>query len=63
MEHLLGGLQGFVPLRVADLKYWDMGSSSWKYPTDPVTILVGRSSAGNDNTKDDLPLTDTVTIK
>ncbi|HEX2660328.1 MAG TPA: glycoside hydrolase family 3 C-terminal domain-containing protein, partial [Polyangia bacterium] len=52
-----------IPLRVADLKYWDMGAGAWKYPTDPVTILVGRSSAGNDNTKDDLPLTDTVTIK
>jgi len=52
-----------IPLRVADLKYWDMGSSSWKYPTDPVTIVVGRSAGGSDNTKDDLPLMDTVTIK
>ncbi|HEY4183745.1 MAG TPA: glycoside hydrolase family 3 C-terminal domain-containing protein [Polyangia bacterium] len=51
-----------IPLRIADLKYWDSGSSSWKYPSGPVSIMVGRSSAGNDDTKDDLMLTDTLTI-
>ena len=51
-----------IPLRIADLKYWDTGSSSWKYPAGPVTIMVGRSSAGSADTKDDLALTDTLTI-
>ncbi len=51
-----------IPLRIADLKYWDSGSSSWKYPAGPVTVMVGRSSAGTDDTKNDLMLTDTLTI-
>jgi len=51
-----------IPLRIVDLKYWDTGSSSWKYPAGPVTIMVGRSSAGSADTKDDLALTDTLTI-
>jgi len=51
-----------IPLRIVDLKYWDTGSSSWKYPAGPVTIMVGRSSAGSPDTKDDLALTDTLTI-
>jgi beta-glucosidase len=52
-----------IPLRISDLKYWDTdGSGSWKYPSGPVTIMVGRSSAGSDDTKDDLALTDTLTI-
>jgi len=51
-----------IPLRIVDLKYWDSGSSAWKYPAGPVTIMVGRSSAGSPDTKDDLALTDTLTI-
>lgn len=51
-----------IPLRIADLKYWDTSNSSWKYPAGPVTVMVGRSSAGSDDTKDDLALTDTLTI-
>ena len=51
-----------IPLRIEDLKYWDTASHGWTYPKDPVTIMVGRSSAGNDDTKDDLALTDTLTI-
>ena len=51
-----------IPLRIEDLKYWDATSSSWKYPAGPVTIMVGRSSAGSDDTKDDLALSDTLTI-
>jgi len=51
-----------IPLRIADLKYWDSDAKAWKYPSGPVTVMVGRSSAGNDDTKDDLALTDTLTI-
>ncbi len=51
-----------IPLRIADLKYWDNDAKAWKYPSGPVTVMVGRSSAGNDDTKDDLALTDTLTI-
>jgi len=51
-----------IPLRIVDLKYWDTGSGAWKYPAGPVTLMVGRSSAGSADTKDDLALTDTLTI-
>ena len=51
-----------IPLRIEDLKYWDTTSGAWKYPAGPVTVMVGRSSAGSDDTKDDLALTDTLTI-
>jgi beta-glucosidase len=44
-----------IPLRVADLKYWDMNSNSWVVESGPVQIMVGPSSA-------DLPLTDTVQV-
>jgi len=45
-----------IPLRIADLAYWDAASSSWKVESGPVEIRVGRSAA-------DLPLTDTLTVQ
>src|SRR3569623_2966736 len=51
-----------IPLRIVDLKYWDTTSGAWKYPAGPVTVMEGRSSAGSDDTNDDLALTDTLTI-
>jgi beta-glucosidase len=45
-----------IPLRVADLKYWDMGSSSWVVESGPVQIQVGPNAAT-------LPLTDTFTVQ
>jgi beta-glucosidase len=44
-----------LPVRVADLKYWDMPSSQWIVETGPVKIMVG-PNAGN------LMLQDTVMV-
>jgi beta-glucosidase len=43
------------PLRIADLKYWDASSKSWKIETGTVQILVGPSY-------DNLTLKDTLTV-
>jgi beta-glucosidase len=45
-----------IPLRIADLKYWDMTSNGWQVASGPVQIMVGPSSAT-------LPLHDTLTIR
>ena len=45
-----------IPLRVKDLKYWDMTNSKWDVQTGPVQVLVGPSS-------DKLTLMDTFTVK
>jgi beta-glucosidase len=45
-----------IPLRVADLKYWDMSSNSWQVESGPVQIQVGPNAAT-------LPLTDTFTVQ
>jgi beta-glucosidase len=42
-------------LRVGDLKYFDMGSNSWKIESGPVQIQVGPNAAT-------LPLKDTMTV-
>jgi beta-glucosidase len=44
-----------IPLRVSDLKYWDMTLNQWVVESGPVQIKVGPSSA-------ELPLMDTVTV-
>jgi beta-glucosidase len=44
-----------IPLRVADLKYWDMTTSKWVVESGPVKVMVGGSSAS-------LPLTDTFMV-
>ena len=54
----LDGMQGkriTLPVRVADLKYWDMATSQWIVETGPVKIMVG-PNAGN------LTLQDTVMV-
>jgi len=45
-----------IPLRVSDLKYWDMAKNSWVVESGQVQIMVGPSSAN-------LPLKDTMTVK
>jgi beta-glucosidase len=45
-----------IPLRVADLKYWDTANSKWDIQTGPVQVLVGPSS-------DKLTLMDTFTVR
>jgi beta-glucosidase len=45
-----------IPLRVKDLKYWDMTSNAWAVQTGPVQVMVGPSS-------DKLTLMDTFTVK
>lgn len=45
-----------VPLRVADLKFWDTASSSWQIESGPVQVLVG-PNAGQ------LTLKDTFTVQ
>lgn len=45
-----------LPVRVSDLKYWDMTSNSWQVETGAVKISVGPSSAS-------LPLTDTMMVQ
>ena len=45
-----------IPLRISDLKYWDMTSSSWKIESGPVNVMVGSSAAN-------LPLSDTITVQ
>jgi beta-glucosidase len=44
-----------IPLRVADLKYWDMTSNSWVVESGPIQIQVGPNARM-------LPLMDTVTV-
>jgi len=44
-----------IPLRIADLKYWDMTSNSWVVESGPVQIQVGPNART-------LPLMDTVTV-
>lgn len=45
-----------IPLRVADLKYWDTAGAKWDVQTGPVQVMVGTSS-------DKLTLMDTFTVK
>lgn len=45
-----------LPVRVSDLKYYDMASKSWQIESGPVQVMVGPSS-------DNLPLKDTFTVK
>ncbi|MEP6653532.1 MAG: glycoside hydrolase family 3 C-terminal domain-containing protein [Myxococcales bacterium] len=45
-----------IPLRVSDLKYYDMTTNSWQVASGPVKVMVGPSSAN-------LPLSDTFTVK
>ncbi len=45
-----------IPLRVADLKYWDMATNAWEIEPGQVDLMVGPSS-------DDLPLTTSVTVE
>jgi beta-glucosidase len=47
-----------IPLRVADLKYWNMTSNAWQVATGPVEIMVGPSA---DPAK--LTLKDTMMVK
>jgi beta-glucosidase len=44
-----------IPVRVADLKYWDSTSSKWAIEAGTVKVMVGPSS-------DNLPLSDTFTV-
>jgi beta-glucosidase len=44
-----------IPLRVSDLKYWDMGMSKWVVESGAVKVMVGGSSAT-------LPLSDTFMV-
>ena len=46
-----------IPLRIADLKYWDMASSQWVVESGPVDIMVGPSSAAP------FPLNGTITVQ
>ena len=45
-----------IPLRIADLKYWDLQADSWRVEPGQVDIMVGPSSA-------DFPLVGTVTVQ
>ena len=45
-----------IPVRVSDLKYFDMTSNTWKVETGPVKIMVGPKI-------DNLPLSDTVMLQ
>jgi beta-glucosidase len=44
-----------IPLRVADLKYWDSTKHNWAIEADTVKVMVGSSL-------DNLPLSDTFTV-
>ncbi len=44
------------PLRIADLKYWDATSHSWKWEDGPVNIMIGGSS-------DKLTMAGTINVK
>jgi beta-glucosidase len=44
-----------IPLRVADLKYWNMTTSQWVVESGPVKVMVGGRS-------DSLPVSDTFTV-
>jgi beta-glucosidase len=45
-----------IPLRVSDLKYYDMTTNTWQVASGQVKVMVGPSSAN-------LPLSDTFTVK
>ncbi len=45
-----------LPLRIADLRYWDSSVDGWRPSTGAVQIMVGPSS-------DNLPLKDTLTVQ
>jgi beta-glucosidase len=45
-----------IPLRVSDLKYWDMASNAWQIESGPVQVMVGPSAAK-------LPLMDMFAVK
>jgi beta-glucosidase len=45
-----------LPIRVADLKYWNMTSNAWQAPSGPVQVMVGPSS-------DNLTLQGTFTVQ
>jgi beta-glucosidase len=45
-----------IPLRVSDLKYWDMAANRWNIESGPVKVMVGSSAAR-------LPLEDTFTVE
>jgi beta-glucosidase len=44
-----------IPLRVADLKYWDSNANRWNIESGPVKVMLGSSAA-------QLPLTDTFNV-
>jgi beta-glucosidase len=44
-----------IPLRISDLKYWDMAQNRWNIESGPVQVSVGPSAAR-------LPLTDTFLV-
>ena len=45
-----------IPLRIADLKYWDTAGNRWQVASGPIEVKVGPSAAN-------LPLTDMLTVK
>jgi beta-glucosidase len=45
-----------IPLRISDLKYWDMALGQWNIESGPVKVQVGPSAAS-------LPLTDMLMVK
>jgi beta-glucosidase len=45
-----------IPLRIADLKYWDTAGNGWQVASGPVEVKVGPSAAN-------LPLADMLTVK
>ncbi len=45
-----------IPLRIADLKYWDTPTGKWVIETGPIEIMVGGSS-------DNLPSTASLTVE
>ena len=49
-------MQITIPLRVADLKYWNMTTSAWTIESGRVNVMVGPSS-------DSLPLNDFFTVQ
>jgi beta-glucosidase len=49
-------VQVTLPLRVADLKYWNTTAAAWTVESGQVNVMVGPSS-------DNLPLTDSITVQ
>ena len=45
-----------IPLRIADLKYWNMANGAWEIESGQVNVMVGPNSAY-------LPLTASLTVE